>query len=417
MALLAPSDYYVLLEIFLFLAVAQLIHSAVRKIGFPEIVADLLAGMVIGSYAIGGVFDQATGTHLFEINAGVLLFADFSVVILLFSAGLGGGFTSLRRAGWPAVGVAIGGDLLSFGISFLVFSRFYPLDAALFIAVATAATSAVAAASLLKSTKVGHTPGGELFMNASAIDDVVALVMLSVVLAILSGTTDPLRLTGSVVTSVVAWIVLLLVAVVLVPRVFRLKPLREIETAPFTILFILIAVVLALGFSPVIGAFIAGLAVAESLVADRTREITAVLVAVFGSLFFIVVGAEFEIDQLLDPTLVVLAVVLTGLAIAGKLVGVFPFARRRLDPPRAAWAVAIGMVPRGEIGLIVGAIGYTTGVLTQQMLGEIVVMAILTTLIGSIAFPRFADALHDSRIRNGRPAARPPQGPSAAPEM
>jgi len=405
MALLAPSDYYVLLEIFLLLAVAQLIHSVTSKVGFPEIVADLLAGMVIGSYAVGGLFDQLSGSHLFEINPGLLLFADFSVVLLLFAAGLGGGFSSLREAGLWAVGIAITGDVLSFGLTFLVFRTFYSLDAALFLSVATAATSAVAAASVLSSTGVGRTPGGRLFMNASALDDVVALTMLSVVVTILSGYADPLRLTGSVAEAIIAWVVLLLAAVVIIPRLFRLRVFRNIETLPFTVLFVLIAVVLALGFSPVIGAFIAGLAVAESIVAARAREMTGVLVAVFGSLFFIVVGAEFDVGLLLDVTLVALALLLAGLAIVGKLVGTYPFARRRLRTARAGWAVALGMVPRGEIGLVVGAIGYSSGYLTQEMLGEIVLMAIVTTLVGALLFPRFAPAL-----LTAEPAAPGPSG-------
>ncbi|HTT14864.1 MAG TPA: cation:proton antiporter [Thermoplasmata archaeon] len=405
--LLAPSDYYQLLEIFLFLAVAQLLHSVARKVGFPEIVADLLAGMVIGSYAIGGIFDATTGTHLFAINTGVLLFADFSVVLLLFSAGLGGGFTSLRRAGWPTVAAAIAGDLLSFAIALAVFSRFYSLDQALFIAVATAATSAVAAVSLLSSTGTGRTRAGQFLMNASALDDVVALVLLSVVLAILSGYTDPLRLTGSIVTSVVAWVVLLLASVVVIPRLLKLKVFREVETIPFTVLFVLIAIVLALGFSPIIGAFIAGLAVAESVAATRTRQITDILVVVFGSLFFIVVGALFDVGLLLDFTLVALGLLLAALAAVGKVVGVYPFARRRLGKGRPALGVAVGMIPRGEIGLIVGAVGYTTGVLTQQMLGEILLMAIVTTLVGSILFPRYVGSFDASPIRPA-PSSAPP---------
>jgi Kef-type K+ transport system membrane component KefB len=390
--ILASSDYYILLEIFLFLAVAQLIHGLTRKAGFPEIVADLLAGMVIGTYALGGVFDTATGVHLFEINSGVLLFADFSVVLVLFSAGLGGGFTSLRKAGWSAVGAAVAGDLAAFAVTFLVFSQIYSVDAALYIAVATAATSAVAITSLLRSTGCGRTTGGQLLMNASALDDVVALVLLSVVIAILSGYTDPLRITGSIVTSVVAWIVLLLASVLIIPRLLRIRVLGEVETMPFTILFVLIAVVLALGFSPVIGAYMAGLAVAESVVADRTRAVTDILVVVFGSLFFVVVGALFDIGLLRDLTLVALGLGLSGLAVLGKMLGVYPFARRRLGSRRPALAVAVGMVPRGEIGLLVGAIGFTSGVLNDQMYGEIVLMAIVTTLAGSLAFLRLAGA-------------------------
>ncbi len=392
MALLLASDYYTLLEIFIFLAVAQLIRSIARRAGFPEIVADLLAGMTIGSYAIGGLIDSVFGIHLFALSAGVLLFADFAVVLLLFSAGLDGGFISLRRAGAPAVGAAIAGDLVSFAVTVLIFSRFYPIDSALLLGVAVAATSAAVAASLIRSGGLRTTPGAQFLMNAAALDDVVALVLLSVVLAIIGGSTDPWKLTGIVVTSIVAWVVLLFAAVLLVPRLLRVQVLRENESVPFALLFILIAVVLGLGFSPVIGAFIAGLAVAESVVADRTREITAVLVGVFGSLFFIIIGAEFDVGLLTNPVLFATALALAAIAASGKWLGVYPFALRRLKDRPAASAAAVGMIPRGEIGLLVGALGLSSGLFSPTLFGAVIVMAIVTTLVGSLLFPRAARA-------------------------
>ena len=392
MAILLASDYYTLLEIFIFLAVAQVIRSIVRRFGFPEIVADLVAGMAIGSYAIGGVLDAVFGIHLFLLSAGVLLFADFAVVLLLFSAGLDGGFISLRRAGAPAVGAAIAGDVLPFVLTFVVFSRFYPIDTALLLGVAAAATSAAVTASLIRGGSLRSTPGAQFLMNSSALDDVVALVLLSVVLAVVSGSTDPWKLTGVVVSSIVAWVVLLFASVLLVPRVLRLKVLRESDSVPFAFLFVLIAIVLGLGFSPVIGAYIAGLAIAESVVADRTREITAVLVGVFGSLFFIIIGAEFDVNLLRDPLLFASALALAALAAVGKWVGVYPFALHRLRDRPAARAVAVGMIPRGEIGLLVGALGLSDGLFTPTLFGAVILMAILTTLVGSLLFPRAARA-------------------------
>ncbi len=395
MILLAPGDYLVLLEIFLFLAVAQFIRIAAQKVGFPEIVADLLAGMILGAYALGGVVNGLLGVPIFGLQSGLLLFADLSVVLLLFSAGLGAGVTSLRRAGIAAVGAAIAGDLLAFGITFAVFSRFYPTDSALFLGVAAAATSAAVSVSLLRSEQLGGTPGVQLFLHASALDDVVALVLLSSVTAYLAGSQDPLRLTGTVVTSVVAWVVLLVASVVIIPRLLRWRVLARVETLPFTILFVVIAIVLALGFSPIIGAYVAGLAVAESVAAPRTRLLTEVLVGIFGALFFIVVGAEFEAGLLRDPLLLGFALLLAATAAVGKFAGVYPFARQRLHDDGAARAIAAGMIPRGEIGLLVGSIGFASGFLSETMLGEVVLMSIFTTLIGSLLFRHYASHLRE----------------------
>lgn len=393
MGLLDANDYYVLLEVFILLAVAQILRASAKQVGVPEVVADLLAGMLIGSFALGGVVDGILGIQLFAVNSGLLLFADLSVVLLLFGAGLGGGFSSLRRAGPAVLLAAVAGDLAAFGLVLAVFSRFYSLDAALLIAIAAAPTSTVVVASLLEGTELERSRGAQFLMNAAALDDVVALALLSVALAFLSGRASPEEIVGSAATSLLGWVVLLLASILVLPNLLKIPPLRRADGLPFAMLFGLIAVVLALGFSPVIGAYIAGLAIAESPVAARTRDRTAFLVAVFGSLFFIVVGAEFDPRLLTDPVLVAGALLLTGLAVLGKIAGVLPFARQGLHDVAAARVLAIGMVPRGEIGLIVGALGFGLGILTQTMLGEVLVMSMATTLVGAYLFRRESAAL------------------------
>lgn len=393
MALLTPDDSLVLLEVFIFLALAQLVHSLTSRIGLPEIVADLLVGMTLGAYALGGAIDGWVGVPLFQQGSGLLLFADLSAILLLFVAGLGGGFTSLRRAGRFAIAAAVAGDLVSFALVYLLVARVYPPDAALLIAVAAAATSAAVAASLIQDARLTRSDGAQFLMNVAALDDVVALVLLSAVLATFGGHTNVFDIARSTTLSVAGWIVLLLVAVVVVPRLLKARVLRQVENLPFALLFVVIAIVLALGFSPIVGAYIAGLAVAESVVAERTRRTSATLLLVFGALFFVVVGSEFDVRQLADPLLLGLAGAIALVAALGKLAGVYPFARARLRQGPGARAVAVGMIPRGEIGLIVGGIGLSTGVLDQEMFGEVLLMAILTTLAGALLFRRYSPEL------------------------
>ncbi len=392
MAIAAGEAYYALLEVFIFLAVAELLRSFSEKIGLPTLVSDLLLGILLSGFALGGILNALLGTPIFVVNNAVLLFADFSVILLLFAAGLGSGFTGLRRAGPYAVGAAIAGDLIPFAATYVVFAPFYGTNAALLIAVAAAATSSAVVASLLQTNRLTTVPAGQFHMNVAALDDVVALVLLSVALAVVGGPFDVLAVTGNALELVVAWVVLLLASVLIIPRLLRLPRLRETRGMPFLFLFVLVVVVIALGFSAVIGAFIAGIAVAESLVASRTREITEILLVLFGSLFFVVTGAEFDVRLFLQPDVVALAGILALVAAAGKLLGVYPFARLRFDR-RISFAVSAGMVPRGEIGLIVGSIGLTSGVLDRSMLGEIVLMSILTTLVGAILFRRAAAGL------------------------
>ena len=378
--------YYALLEVFIFLAVAELLHPLAQRAGLPTIVSDLLLGILLSVSALGGLLNSLVGAQIFVINSYVLIFADFSVILLLFAAGLGSGFSGLRAAGAWAVGAAIAGDFVPFTVVFVVFSRFDAIDAALLIAVAAAATSSAVVTSLVRSAGLVRDPTGQFLVNVAALDDVVALSLLSAALTIIGGRFDVISVTGSVLESIVAWVVLLLAAVLILPRLLRVRHVREAQAMPFLFLFVLVVIVVSLGFSAVIGAFIAGLAIAESLVASRTREITDVLLILFGSLFFVVTGAQFDVSLFADVTVIGLALLLAALAAVGKFAGVYPFARRRLGGGRSSMTVSAGMIPRGEIGLIVGSIGFTTGLLTSQMLGEILLMSIVTTLVGAAWF-------------------------------
>lgn len=387
MALAGSTETFALLEIFAFLAVAELLHSFAEKVALPNLVSDILLGIVLSSFAIGGILNALIGAPIFVVNDYVILFADFSVILLLFAAGLGSGFSGLRSAGIFAVFGAIAGDLVPFVATFVVFSRFYPPDAALLLGVAAAATSSAVVASLLRSEGRASSTAGQFHMNLAALDDVVALILLSVALTIVGGQFNALAVTGGVVELIVAWLVLLLASVFLIPRVLRVPRLRETRAMPFLFLFVLVTVVVALRFSAVIGAFIAGIAVAESLVASRTQAITEFLLVLFGSLFFVVTGAEFDFHSFANLGVIALALVLTLVAVVGKVGGVYPFARFRLGKAGAR-APTLGMIPRGEIGLIVGSVGFAAGVLDQAMLGEILLMSILTTLVGALLFRR-----------------------------
>ena len=387
---------YALLEVFVFLALAELLTPVAQRAHLPPVLAWIVLGMALSNFALGGVFNQALGADLFGTGTYVLLFADLSVILLLFAAGLESGVRSLRASGAAVVGAAIAGDLVPFAVTAAVASRFVPLDTALLLGVAAAPTSAAVVASLRRSERVGETAAGGFLLNAAALDDVVALMLLTVVLTIVGGHVNVLAVSGSIAESTVAWLVLLLAAVVVIPRLLRVPALRETRGMPFLFLFVLVAIVVALGFSAVIGAFIAGIAVAESLVAERTRELTEVLLVFFGALFFVVIGAQFDVHNLLEPALVGAGLGLAGLAVAGKLVGVYPFARARLGSSAGARAAAIGMLPRGEIGLVVGAIGFASGRFGQTELGAILLMALATTAAGSWAFRLAARPLRPS---------------------
>ncbi|MCI4355388.1 MAG: cation:proton antiporter [Thermoplasmata archaeon] len=386
MAVSADTVSYALLEIFILLALAHLFGSITQRFGYPRIVGEVLAGLVIGSYALGGAINGFFGIHLFGITDFVLIFADFAVILLIFAAGLEGGLTSLRSAGVWAVLAAVAGDLVPFAGTFAFFVWFYPVPTALLLGVAAGATSTAVVASALHSEGLSGRATGQFLLSVAAMDDVVGLILLSVVLTVRGGAIDLLAISGGIAFSVAAWVILLVASVLVVPRLFRIPWIHESRDAPFVVLFALVAVVGSLGFSALIGAFIAGLAIAESLAATRTRQTVELLLTLFGALFFVVIGAQFNIGFLLDPKVLAFAAVLSGIAALGKFVGVVGFARARFRSWPIARSIAVGLIPRGEIGLIVGAVGLSVGAFDQPILGAVILMSILTTLFGGVLF-------------------------------
>ncbi|MCI4360974.1 MAG: cation:proton antiporter, partial [Thermoplasmata archaeon] len=377
---------YALLEIFVLLALAHLFGSITQRYGYPRILGEVLAGLVIGSYALGGVINNLLGIQLFDISDFVLIFADFSVILLIFAAGLEGGLTSLRSSGIWAVLAAVAGDLVPFAGTVAFFIWFYPLSTALLLGVAAGATSTAVVASVLQSEGLSGRATGQFLLSVAAIDDVVGLILLSIVLAIRGGQINLLAISGGIAYSVIAWVILLGASVLVIPRLFRIPWVHESRDAPFVVLFALVALVGVLGFSALIGAFIAGLAIAESLAASRTRQTVELLLVIFGALFFVVIGAQFDVGLLLDPKVLAFAGVLGGIAAVGKFVGVVGFARARFRSWPIARSIAVGLVPRGEIGLIVGAVGLSVNAFDQRILGAVILMSIFTTLLGGVLF-------------------------------
>jgi Na+:H+ antiporter len=388
--------YYALVYIFVLLSVAELLGASLERAGLPAIIGEVLAGIALGTFAIGGLINQYVlqGTQVFVLTPEVLLFADFSIILVVFAAGLEGGLGSFRAAGPTAVAAAIGGDLVSFGLAALTLRFLFDLSmaASLLGGVAVAATSTAAVAYMLRRESVAGTPGGRYLLSVSAMDDVAGLVIFSVVIAFLGGSVGLSGLTGSIGIGLAALAVVLLLSIAGVRLLFRSRAARESRVIPLLVLFMTVTTVVVLGFSGIIGAFIAGLAMAGSMVSARVREMSDYLLAIFGSLFFAVLGAQFDVRLLFDPTQLPRLLELTGalLAVAwvGKVVIIAPITRLHFRSWKVALSVAVGAVPRGEIGLLIGTVGFVGGYFGASLFGALVLVALITTITGSLGFHR-----------------------------
>lgn len=395
--------YLTLLELSIMLFLAAIFRSVAQRAKIPGIVPDILVGLALGPSALGGVLNSIFGVQVFQLNDYTNFLAEFAVVLLIFAAGLEHGMTPLRSAGALGALGATAGALAPFIAAYYIFAGSVGMYGALLLGLSLAATSLAAAAAILLERGV-RGAGASFLTAAAAIDDVVTFILLSVVLGVISsGSFSTSRILNTTIYYTAAWLTILAVSLVSMSRISkRIKDEYAYEFS-LVVVFGLVAAMTALGFSPIIAAFIGGVAVAEGLSRENIKKLTEALLQIFGPLFFIIVGAESDVAGLGGPALIV-ALELTAIGLAFKALGVFPFAYLYTRDVRAASAIAAGMLPRGETGLAIAAIGLKIGLLDRDLFTAVVVMTLLTTITGATAFNRVADWLYGSRQdASGRP--------------
>jgi Kef-type K+ transport system membrane component KefB len=374
-----------LLELSLIMLFAALMGSISVKYRFPKVVGELIIGIIISPFLIGGFINKIININLFSINNYVLLFSEFSVILMIYSSGLESGILSLKSSGiWGILGAIFGATIpFIFGTFLLKF--FVSFNVALIMGSALGATSLAVVSSLIKELNL-KGKGIDFILTAGAFDDVVSLIILSVALAIstLGGFSY-----GHIIRIVffysIAWVIIFAISVFIIPRIFnRINDKYAFEASLVTI-FGLTAIMTTLGFSAIIAAYIAGVSMAESKKVAILRKNVDVLLSIFGSIFFVVVGLEVNLVNL-SLIGIFLSVYLTALAIIFKILGIYPFAYITTKSHKSSFAISMGMIPRGEIGLVVGSIGLTYSILNDMEFSSIVIMSLLTSIIGAIIF-------------------------------
>ncbi|MFP3205355.1 MAG: cation:proton antiporter [Metallosphaera yellowstonensis] len=380
-------------EVSLLIFLAEAVRSFLGKYGIPLLIGEIATGVMLSPYTLGGEVNRVLGISIFSLNPYLLFLAEFSMILLIFASGLEHGTSSLRSAGVMGFLGATTGALLPFLVTLILYWSSLGLIPTLVIGTAMGATSLAAVASILREMNLQGKASNYL-MAASSSDDVVDLILLSVVLASIgSAGLSTLMVVRTVAFYLVAWAIIFFVSVLIIPRLAnRLGP-NYVEEFPFVVLFGLTVVMTALGFSPVISAFIAGVALAESTEREEVLKISGTLLSIFGSIFFVVVGLQVNIAEI-SLGVVELSLELTAVAVLFKVLGVLPFAYLGLKNWRSSIAVAVGMTPRGETGLVVASLGESLGAINQGEFSALVLMAILTTLLGATMFRRIATWLN-----------------------
>ena len=372
------------------LVAAKLLGELAERLGQPAVLGELIAGVLLGGSLFGVVPNQGPASEIVHV------LAELGVVLLLFEIGLETDLREMFRVGTASLSVATVGVVLPFMLGFAYWAYVPHADgggttdlttAAIFVGATLTATSVGITARVLSDLNQMSSQEARIIIGAAVIDDVLGLVILTVVSGLAVGTSlAPLGILHVFAVAVGFLVVAVLVGRFVAPRLFDLVVRMRVRYVllVFSIVFALgLASLAALaGSALIIGAFAAGLILSGTNQFDTIEREVRPVAAIFAPIFFVSVGASLNL-RLLDPTregaagLLAVAAVLTLLAIAGKLAAGWaaPWVNfRRL-------VVGVGMIPRGEVGLIFADIGRRAGILNEAVFGAILLMVMATTLV------------------------------------
>lgn len=369
---------------------------AVRA-GQPAVLGELLAGIVLGNLGLIGFHGLDGLAH----DASIDLLAGIGVLVLLFEVGLESTVSQMMQVGWSSLLVAVIGVVVPFALGWLVGAWLLPeADAYVhsFLGATLCATSVGITARVLKDMNRSRSPEARVILGAAVIDDVLGLVVLAVVTGAIEAASGGAALGVDTVAIIIAKAVAFLVGALafgalLTPRLFALgAQLRSggvLLGMGLSFCFLLSWAAGAIGLAPIVGAFAAGLILeeihfrpfagrGEHKLEELIRPIAGFLVPIF----FVLMGMRTDLRAFAQPGVLGLALTLTVVAILGKQVcaaGVLGHGLDRLS-------IGIGMVPRGEVGLIFANVGLGLEVAGERIVSAatysaVVVMVVLTTLV------------------------------------
>jgi Kef-type K+ transport system membrane component KefB len=367
----APID--VMLGLFLLFVGAKFGEEVARRLGQPAVIGELLGGFVVGMNGLGLVSPGETAYVMAEIG----------VVILLFSVGLEVRTDDLLAVGRPAVLTAVIAMVLPIlaGVA-IDLAIGDTVSTAVFVGVALAATSIGITSRVLADMGVLDRTFARVVLGAAVIDDVLALILIGLVSGAATG-----DLSASTLLVAVAAVGLVGLGFVAALRARGLR--REAFTWPmfadtplvpaFILMFALALLSAAIGLAAIIGAFVAGLIVAETEARDELEHEIRPLALIFTPFFFAVTGAQLDPSALGDAAVVGLSLALAVAGVVtkvlGGLLGAWSIGRW------SALAVGAGMVPRGEVGIVVAGIGAATGLLDEAVFSAVLIAVVLTTIV------------------------------------
>ncbi len=376
----------ILFALFYVFVAAQIGAEIAQRFKLPSVVGEIAAGIVVGPSALGLVsVAPAIAGHANETAQPLLMLSEVGAVLLLFAVGLETRLSDLRKVGASAFQVGTIGLIVPFILGAL-WAHFSGHDTprSLFIAAAFVATSAGITSRVLSELGVLGRVESRVILGAAVIDDILAMLLLGVVSAL--GTAGGVSIANLIFSLVVA---ILFVGVVAVGGGRFMRKQSAVLDAPISPHSpLILSLVACLGFAalgskiglaPIIGSFLAGVAIAETPHREHLEKRIQVIMAFITPFFFVVTGMQIDLRQLASWSVICTLIFITFLATLGKIIG-GSFGARALGT-QSALIVGVGMVPRGEVGIIVATLGLQQGFFNQEIYALIIAMSLLTSII------------------------------------
>ena len=402
----------VLLSLVIIYFSAKLMGELCVRVNLPPVLGELLAGVIVGISALNLlVFPTEGGFHsvlldFLQATAGlqaeaiptvgnsisevVSVLSEIGVIILLFEIGLESDLKELIRVGPQATVVAVMGvaaPFLAGTVGLITLFGIAPIPA-IFAGAALSATSIGITAKVLAELGQLSSKEGQIIIGAAVLDDVLGIIVLAVVASLAK--TGEIRVDNIISLSVSATVFLIgaillgrLLSPVFIRLVDRMQTRGPLLIASLIFAFLLSYIGAAIQLEAILGAFAAGLILAETEKREELANQIVPIADMFVPIFFVVVGAKTDIS-VLNPMIpgnregLIIASFLVLVAVLGKLVtGAVVFGQDKIN----RLAIGVGMIPRGEVGLVFAGVGAATGSLSESLEAAIIVMVIFTTFM------------------------------------
>jgi Kef-type K+ transport system membrane component KefB/predicted amino acid-binding ACT domain protein len=380
------------------LIAAKVASEVCDRIGVPAVIGEIAVGVAIGPSVLG----------LVDTSDAIRILAELGVIVLLAQVGLEMNLGELRKVGRAALVVAVIGVAAPMGFGFGAGQILgESTNASLFLGAALAATSVGITARVFGDLRALSTTEARLVLGAAVADDVLGLVILTIVTRVAEqGSVDVAGVLSTLVLAIGFLIASTAIGLVVLPRITtligsRAKSPSVIAVFAAAVTFAMASAADAAQLAPIIGAFVAGMSLGGTDHHERISREFNVLATIFVPIFFVSIGLDTDVSTFANGHTLLLAAALSIVAIAAKMiasVGAWGTGADRV-------LVGLGMVPRGEVGLIFASIGLTVGVFDDDLYAVVLIVVLVTTLVAPPLL----------RVRLGRTAARVSPGETPEP--